>query len=161
MGNAMRMAGSKVELLGEGLLRYGLAGVIGSVGAMKFTDYEAGQIEPLVKNSPLFAWLYRAVGLRSTSRAIGVAELAIAGLLLTRAKWPRISAIGSMLATGMFASTLSFLFSTPNTITKSKRGIPILSGNPGQFLAKDVLLLAAAVYTLGEALTASSSSSRR
>ena len=53
----------------------------------------------------------------------------------------------------MFLTTLSFLFSTPGW-EASLGGFPALSVVPGQFLLKDVVLLGAAVWSLGEALTA-------
>jgi reactive chlorine resistance protein C len=40
------------------LARYGLALVIGWIGALKFTSYEAQGIQPLVANRPLMSWLY-------------------------------------------------------------------------------------------------------
>ena len=53
----------------------------------------------------------------------------------------------------MFLTTLSFLFSTPGW-EPSLGGFPALSVVPGQFLLKDVVLLGAAVWSLGEALNA-------
>ena len=44
--------GARVSALGALLLRYGLVVVIGWIGAMKFTAYEAAGIQPLVENSP-------------------------------------------------------------------------------------------------------------
>src|SRR5260370_7214873 len=52
----------------------------------------------------------------------------------------------------MFLTTLSFLFSTPGW-EPSLGGFPALSGAVGQFLLKDVVLLGAAIWSLGEALT--------
>jgi len=40
---------------GSRVLRYGLALVIGWIGMMKFTVYEAKGIQPLVAHSPLLA----------------------------------------------------------------------------------------------------------
>ena len=40
------------------LARYGLALVIGWIGALKFTSYEAQGIQPLVAIRPLMSWLY-------------------------------------------------------------------------------------------------------
>jgi len=51
----------------------------------------------------------------------------------------------------MFLTTLSFLLSTPGVIETSL-GFPALSAMPGQFLIKDVVLLGAALWTVGEAL---------
>jgi reactive chlorine resistance protein C len=44
---------SRITTLGHQVLRYGLALVIGWIGMMKFTEYEAHGIEPLVAHSPL------------------------------------------------------------------------------------------------------------
>lgn len=61
------------------------------------------------------------------------------------------AAVGSALAAGMFLVTLSFLLSTPGW-EPTAGGFPALSIVPGQFLLKDVVLLGAAVWSLGEAL---------
>jgi uncharacterized membrane protein YkgB len=54
----------------------------------------------------------------------------------------------------MFIVTLTFLLSTPG-VWQPEYGFPYLSPMPGQFIAKDVLFLSAAVWTAGEALNAS------
>lgn len=51
-------AGSMIETAAGFLARYGLVIVIGWIGALKFTSYEAQGIQPLVANSPLMSWLY-------------------------------------------------------------------------------------------------------
>lgn len=61
-----------------------------------------------------------------------------------------IAAVGSGAAAVMFLTTLSFLFSTPGW-EPSLGGFPALSVVPGQFLLKDVVLLGAAIWSLGEA----------
>ena len=61
--------------------------------------------------------------------------------------------IGSAVAVLMFLITLSFLFSTPGW-ESSLGGFPALSGAIGQLLIKDVVLLGAALWSLGEAMTA-------
>ena len=52
------MNGAKLERIGGGIVRYGLALVLGWIGALKFTAYEAKGIEPLVSHSPLTSWAY-------------------------------------------------------------------------------------------------------
>jgi uncharacterized membrane protein YkgB len=64
-----------------------------------------------------------------------------------------VSAVGSLLAVGMFLSTLSFLVTTPGTWAGEVGGFPAISVL-GQFLVKDVALLAAAVWSFGEAVRA-------
>ena len=147
---ALRRAGS-VEGAAMRLMRYGLASIIGTSGVEKFRDYEVEAVEPLVDNSPLFSWLSKRIGARAMARLIGVTELAIAALLTVPPRRSRLSAIGSMLAIGQFTTTLSFLFSTPGTLTRTTRGLPRLS-DLGEFLVKDVVLLGASAATLGEAL---------
>lgn len=78
-------------------------------------------------------------------------EIATALMIAARplsAKW---AVIGSGVAVVMFLMTLSFLFSTPGW-EASLGGFPALSVVPGQFLIKDIVLLGAALWSLGEAL---------
>jgi reactive chlorine resistance protein C len=143
---------STVTALGHRVLRYGLAVVIGWIGMMKFTGYEANGIQPLVAHSPLMGWMYRFLTVRQFSDGLGVVEVAIAILIALRSWSPKAAALGSALAVLMFLTTLSFLFSTPGW-EPSLGGFPFLSGAVGQFLIKDVVLLGAAIWSLGEALT--------
>ena len=84
---------------------------------------------------------------------LGTVEIAVAAMIALRPVSPRIAALGSGMAVMMFLTTLSFLLSTPGW-EASLGGFPALSVVPGQFLLKDVVLLGAAVWSLGEALTA-------
>jgi reactive chlorine resistance protein C len=144
---------SRIPALGHRVLRYGLALVIGWIGLMKFTGYEALGIEPLVAHSPLLSWMYRIWTVRQFAAGLGVVEISIAILIALRPWSRKASAIGSALAVLMFLTTLSFLLSTPGW-EPSLGGFPALSGAVGQFLLKDVVLLGAAIWSLGEALTA-------
>ena len=73
--------GAKLESVGLHITRYAIVLVLVWIGAMKFTAYEAGAIEPLVTNSPLMSWLYAVFSVEATSNLIGVAEIA-AGVLI-------------------------------------------------------------------------------
>lgn len=140
-----------IAALGYRVLRYGLALVIGWIGAMKFTGYEAQGIEPLVAHSPLLGWMYRIWTVRQFAAGLGVVEISIAILIALRPWSRKASAIGSAAGVLMFLTTLSFLFSTPGW-EPSLGGFPALSGAVGQFLLKDVVLLGAAIWSLGETL---------
>jgi uncharacterized membrane protein YkgB len=135
-------------------LRYGLVLVLVWIGAMKFTTVEAKAIEGFVANSPLSSWIYAVLGVEATAALIGGAELAIAGLIAVRPLSARLAVAGSALAAGMFLTTLSFMVSTPGVFEASLGGFPALSVLPGQFLLKDVVLLAAALWSLAEAWNA-------
>lgn len=138
------------EKLGAFLIRYGLVLVLGWIGAMKFTAYEAEGIKTLVQTSPLMSWMYKVLSLRATSNVIGIAELTAAALIAIHPLAPKLSGIGSVLAVFTFLTTLTFLFSLPGWET-SLGGFPALSG-AGGFLLKDTVLLGAALFTLGDSL---------
>ena len=146
---------SRVEAVGRELARYGLVIVVGWIGLMKFTAYEAEGIRLYVANSPLMSWVYGLMSVRGLSAALGVVEVAIAILIAARPFSPRLSVAGSALAVGMFLTTLSFLVTTPGVWEPSAGGFPALSGKPGQFLIKDLALLGIALWSLGESWKAS------
>jgi len=97
-------------------------------------------------------WMYRLLSVRLFSDLLGIVEIAIAVMIGLRSWSARIAAVGSAMAVVMFLTTLSFLFSTPGW-EPTLGGFPGLSAMPGQFLLKDVVLLGAAVWSLGEALS--------
>jgi uncharacterized membrane protein YkgB len=138
------------ERLGAFFIRYGLVLVLGWIGAMKFTGYEAAGIKTLVETSPFMSWMYKVLSLQATSNIIGVAELTAAALIAIRPLSAKLSAIGSVFAVLTFLTTLTFLFSLPGW-EKSLGGFPALSGSGG-FLLKDTVLLGAALFTLGDSL---------
>lgn len=142
-----------IDDIGKAIVRWGLVLVLVWIGAMKFTGYEAMGIQPLVAHSPLVSWMYDVLSVRSFSARLGIVEIATAALIALRRLSPIASALGGLLAIGLFLTTLSFLFSTPGW-EPSLGGFPALSAMPGQFLLKDVVLLGASVWVLGESLNA-------
>ncbi len=146
------MANAGLENVGRGVARSALAGSLLWVGALKFAEYEAENIEPMVSTSPLFAWINERFGVRKTARLIGLTEIAMGSLIAARPISPRASAIGSLGATAMFLTTLSFLHTMPG-VWQEEHGFPALSLE-GQFLAKDGVLLGAALLTAAESLQA-------
>ena len=146
---------SRVEAVGRELARYGLVVVVGWIGLMKFTAYEAEGIRLYVANSPLMSWVYGFMSVRGFSTLLGVIEVAIAILIALRPFLPRATVLGSALAVGMFLTRLSFVFTTPGVWEQSAGGFPALSGKPGQFLIKDLVLLGISLWSLGEAWHAS------
>ncbi|KAA0112982.1 YkgB family protein [Mycolicibacterium sp. P9-22] len=146
-------AESALADIGGHAARYGLVVVLGWIGALKFTSYEAHGIEPLVANSPLMSWVYDIFSVTTFSSMLGVLELTTAALLAVKPWLPRLSALGSIVAIGLFAATLSFLFTTPGVGEASAGGFPVLSST-GQFLIKDVALIGISLWTLADALAA-------
>ncbi len=145
--------GRTLEGVGAGIIRYGLVIILLWVGALKFTAYEAEGIQGLVANSPLFSWMYSVMSVRGASMLIGTIEIILGVLIATRPVAPKISAIGSIGAIIMFLLTLTFVLTTPG-VWQPGYGFPFPSPMPGQFLAKDIMLLGASIWTAGEALRA-------
>ncbi len=140
-----------IEHSGGLLARFGLVVVIGWIGLMKFTAFEAQGIQPLVANSPVMRWLYDLLSVNAFSALLGVVEVAAAVLLAVAPWWPRISAAGSVVSIGLFVATLSFMLTTPGVFEASQGGFPMLSST-GQFLIKDAALLGISVWTLADAM---------
>src|SRR5262245_62117987 len=145
--------GIRLEDIGKIIIRYGLVVILLWIGALKFTAYEAQNIQGLVANSPLMSWVYSVMTTRGFSALIGVIEITLGILIALRPISPKLSAIGSLGAIGMFLVTLSFILTTPG-VWQQGYGFPFPSSSPGQFLLKDLVNLGAATYTAGEALHA-------
>ncbi len=158
--NSVEGPGYKLERIGAFVIRYGLVAVLIWVGLLKFTAYEAEGIQGFVAHSPFMSWAYGVMSVRAVAAALGCIEITLGILIALRFVAPMLSAIGSIGAIIMFLITLSFALSTPG-VWQPGYGFPFLSAVPGQLLAKDLLLLGAALWTAGEALRAASSSSFR
>ena len=129
---------------GSIVARFGLFIVLVLIGLLKFTPAEANGIQPLVSHSPLFFWMTSVLGVRGTSDFFGAFEIATGILIACRLFSPKLSAVGSAMAIVIFLSTVSFIFTTPGGLSPSL----------GSFLIKDITLLGASVWSLGEALEA-------
>ncbi len=140
----------KIQAAGVHVLRYGLTFLLVLFGAMKFAAFEVEGIKPLVANSPLLSWLYGLFSPSVVSAMFGVFEITTGVLIATRRWWPTLSGLAGLAAAGMFAITLSFLFTTP--------GVMAPTSDAGGFLMKDIMLLGAALFTGAEALFAARSS---
>jgi reactive chlorine resistance protein C len=133
--------------------RFGLAIVLLWYGGLKFMNYEAQGIQPLVSESPFMSWVYEIFSVYTFSALLGVFEIGAAVLLVLRPWWPKVSVLGSLMAILLFVSTISFMFTTPGVFVASEGGFPALSLDGG-FLMKDIALLGISVWTLADALRA-------
>ncbi len=84
-----------VAVAGRLLVRYGLVVVVAWIGALKYTQYEATTIQPLIAHSPLMSWLYHLYSVRALGAALGSAEILAALLIALYPLRPRISAASS------------------------------------------------------------------
>ena len=134
--------------IGAMIVNYALVIVFLWFGCLKFTQYEAAGIAPLIMNSPLVAWWHSVFGIAGASGVVGVYEITTALLIAARPFQPRLGAIGGAMATILFLITISFMFTTPGVVQAGFDTPFALSAMPGQFLLKDVGLLAASVAVL-------------
>jgi uncharacterized membrane protein YkgB len=147
-----RAAAKSGWTLGMATIRYGLAFNLVAIGRLKFEDFEVANIRPLINGSPPFARLAARFGERELARFIGVVEIVIGSLIAAKPLSRRASALGSAAAVGTFATTLSFLVTTPEA-WEERRMDPRLSP-AGQFLVKDIVFLGASLLTAGDAMAA-------
>jgi reactive chlorine resistance protein C len=142
-----------IDAIASVLGRYGLVIVIGWIGALKFADFEAHQIQPLVAHSPFMGWLYDFLPVYTFSALLGVLEVSAAVLLAIKPIAPKLSIIGSLIAIVLFISTVSFLITTPGVAEPKGGGFPAIS-LLGEFLLKDIPLLGLSFWTLGDSIRA-------
>lgn len=168
---------AQLDRFGMGLMRLGLVVVLCWIGGLKFADYEAEGIVPLVANSPLMSFFYHSApdyrqyvnkegeavaahqqwhqlnGTYKFSHGLGIVIVLIGVLIATYPVLPQVSAVGSFLLILMSLTTLSFLITTPEVwvpaLGASTHGFPYLSG-AGRLIIKDTIMLGAAVVTLAD-----------
>ena len=144
---------STIDAIAGFLGRYGLVVVIGWIGALKFANFQANQIQPLVASSPFMGWLYNIFSVYTFSALLGVFEVAAAVLIAIKPMSPRLSIVGSVLAIVLFLATISFLFTTPGITEPAGGGFPAIS-LIGEFLLKDIPLLGLSFWTLADSMRA-------
>ena len=142
---AEKTVGSRTSLA---LIRWALVIVFLWFGGMKFTGYEANGIAPFIANSPFMSWLHAAFGIQGASIVIGIIELATAIMLIAGAFVPAASLIGAAMSCITFLVTLTFFLTTPGVAEPMAGGFPAISAGVGQFLLKDLVLLAGSVCLL-------------
>ncbi|WP_157214275.1 DUF417 family protein, partial [Pseudomonas agarici] len=114
---------------------------------------EANGIYGFVSHSPVLSWMYNFMSIMGFSYFLGILEIAIGLLISARCISPKLSLIGGILSVGLFVTTLTFMLTTP-VVFEPALGFPAISVVPGQFLLKDVGLLALSILVIGNSLTA-------
>lgn len=113
------------------------------IGVYKFTPTEASLIEPLIRNHPLMSWIYSLFSVETVSALVGVSEI-IVGLGLVYGFFnPKVGFVSGILASIIFITTISFIFTTPGA-WKIVDGIPVTNF----FLVKDITFLAIALLVV-------------
>jgi uncharacterized membrane protein YkgB len=182
VGRQFYIKAAALDHIGMGLLRLGLVVVLVWIGALKFAQYEADSIVPLVANSPLMSFFYhhpapeyraymdkegelipahkqwhQTNGTYPFARGLGLVIVSIGVLIALDSFLPQLAAVGSFLLVLMAFTTLSFLVTTPEAwvpaLGDAAHGFPYLSGT-GRLVVKDAIMLGAAVVTLADSAKA-------
>lgn len=132
------------ERLGEEALRWSLVVIFFLFGIAKFTAYEAEGVAGVAEHYWLFGWLYPLGGERFASNVIGTLELTTGFLLALGSVFRLASLAGAVMGVCTFLVTLSFMIGA-STAFEPGYGFPFL-GSSGQFLMKDLVLLAACFH---------------
>ena len=129
------------DRLGDEALRWSLVVIFFLFGTAKFAAYEAEGVAHIAEHYWLFFWLYPLGGVRFASAVIGVLELSTGVMLALGSRFRVASVIGAAMGICTFLVTLSFMIGNPRAFEEGY-GFPFL-GSSGQFLTKDLVLLAA------------------
>ncbi len=131
---------------GGSVVRLGMAFLLALFGTFTLFRFEAEAIRPLVSQSPLLAWIYLLLSVRTAAALLGSIEILAALGLLLGPRWPTLGVLGGGLASLRFLTTLSFLLTTQGLVA-------VASPGTGFFL-KDLVLLGAALRLTGAFLLA-------
>lgn len=129
------------ERVGEEALRWSLVVIFVLFGTAKFAAYEAEGVAGIAQHYWLFFWLYPLGGVQFASNVIGTLELSTGLMLALGSRFTLASLVGGAMGVCTFLVTLSFMIGAP-TAFEPGYGFPFL-GSSGQFLVKDLVLLAA------------------
>jgi len=117
-------------------------------GLIKYTTGGAEGVSGLVQNSPFMAWLYSVFSVKTFAALLGTVEIIIGLLLLAGLSTPKLGILGGLGGIATFLVTLHFMLTTPGVVREGA-SFPILSSMPGEFLLKDIVLLAASLWIVG------------
>jgi uncharacterized membrane protein YkgB len=130
-------------------LRAGIVLILLWFGYMKFLPYEAEGVKGIAETYWLFGWMYPLIGVQGASIVIGVLEITAGLLIALGGRFPFAGLVGALMGVATFIVTLSFFFTAPGIVADGY-AFPALGGT-GQFLAKDIGLLAICLYLLFDA----------
>lgn len=129
--------------IGYNLAILGTAIILVWLGIFKYTPTEAAVIEGLVKNHPLMAWTYNILSLQMVSNLIGTVEIIVGLGFIAGLFNKKIGFYAGIAGLVIFATTLSFLFTTPG-VFKVTDGVLVTEF----FLLKDIMYLAASIMLI-------------
>ena len=139
------------------LVRAAMIAVFFAFSCQKWFDYEARALVPFISHGPLIFWLYPAFGVRGAAFFLGSAECLI-GFVMLLGFWNRkLAVLGALASCATYVATVTIIPFFPDAWAAPAGGFPAAT-LPFLFLIKDIVLLAASVYLLKQAILRASSS---
>ena len=142
------MIAKTLKLIGQFLLRYGLAIVFIWLGILKLKNSEADYMREVLSNSSLFGWSLKYITAYAFSQIVAYLQMGIGLLIALKPVARKLSFVGSLLAVVVLLLSVAVLFS-PGSVWQTGYGFPELS-KLGQSILKDVVLLGAAAWCAGD-----------
>jgi len=142
------MIGKTLKLIGQFLLRYGLAIVFIWLGILKLKNSEADYMRDVLSNSTLFGWSLKYITAYAFSQIVAYLQMGIGLLIALKLVARRLSFVGSLVAVVILLLSVTMLFSS-GSVWQAGYGFPELS-KLGQSILKDVVLLGAAAWCAGD-----------
>lgn len=142
------MIAKTLKLIGQFLLRYGLAIVFIWLGILKLKNSEADYMREVLSNSSLFGWSLKYITAYAFSQIVAYLQMGIGLLIALKPVARKLSFVGSLVAVVILLLSVTMLFSS-GYVWQTGYGFPELS-KLGQSILKDVVLLGAAAWCAGD-----------
>ncbi|MBS2209794.1 DUF417 family protein [Carboxylicivirga mesophila] len=142
------MLAKSFKSLGQFLLRYGLAVAFIWLGLMKLKNSEADYLKDVLSNSAMLGWLLKYITPYAFSQLVAYLQMLIGIMIAAKPVARKLSFVGGVLATIVLFLSVTTLF-TSSYVWLPPYGFPELS-KLGQSILKDVILLGAAMWCVGD-----------
>ena len=141
------------------VVRLAMIAVFFIFSCQKWFAYEANALVPFISHGPLIFWLYPAFGVRGAAFFLGSAECLIGFIILLGFWNKKLALLGALASCATYVATVTIIPFFPDAWAAPAGGFPAAT-LPFLFLVKDIVLLAASVYLLKQAIMRASSSER-
>jgi len=142
------MIAKTLKLIGQFLLRYGLAIVFIWLGILKLKNSEADYMREVLSNSSLFGWSLKYITAYAFSQIVAYLQMGIGLVIALKPVARKLSFVGSLVAVVVLLLSVTTLFSS-GYVWQTGYGFPELS-KLGQSILKDIVLLGAAAWCAGD-----------
>jgi len=142
------MLAKSFKTIGQFILRYGLAIAFIWLGLLKLKNSEADYLREVLSNSSVFSWMLTYITPYAFSQLIAYLQMMIGVAIAVKPVARKVSFWGGVVASVILLLSVSTIF-TSAYVWQAPYGFPELS-KLGQSILKDVILLGAAMWCVGD-----------